>query len=718
VPRESIIINDFSGGLCDDPDPRDLKDNEFPSIINLDNSRHGKLFVSPRFVDQNPAWTNNTVSFVKILQPGYGLRFFGSDIGSTGGVANTNYFVLAGKSSAGNVKAIQVIDTGNSPIESTSGADHHVVVSSDTNTFLPVLSIIDGNVRVFDSRYPHLAQQGNKWLGYINRKLFDTTNRVTLNKWYSTDAYLLQAQHVLYSTGALTSTGFTTAQNIRITIAQNTTVVGNWTTQINLYAAYIYDGNQEGPQFGIGATTHLVANSRIKPTIWIDPPVFSKRISGVNIYFAEQGTTGGDINDRRLMFTADFEQGTKWGDVVKSDYGLWANSSITGVSKSTLDNWSTDASQLVETFRTRHGIDADLTAIGYKAITFTNRTAYYGNVGYIDTSTKVRNDWIVKSVVGKPDMTHLDNRLEVVPNDGESIIHMEEYADRILIFKNRTLYILNVAQDIEFLEGQFDNRGAAQSAHVARTEYGIVWFNENGCFLYNGNEILDLFMDLRDPNRRRINLNNWRSFLGSSPGIGYDASDKKIIVADNLAQSSSSVSLMVYSVTNGSWTKVTNSGINVAGSNATNMATDWNGDLVTFASTGDSIYYDRWIDSSLSSSSSIFLQTKDYDFGNPGVRKNFYANILTFKNGANLTLQYSKNGTTELFNMDSSRLSSTGGASYVTRSFNPENSTDAINWNSIMFTLKSTGSVSSAFVLNDAEIIARKKQGLRHYASS
>ena len=82
--------------------------------------------------------------------------------------------------------------------------------------------------------------------------------------------------------------------------------------------------------------------------------------------------------------------------------------------------------------------------------------------------------------------------VDVVIRDGENIVKLEAYADRILQFKEHSLYIINVSESVDFLEDTFRNKGCAFNYHVVRTDLGIAWFNDHGCYLYDGKNVINL----------------------------------------------------------------------------------------------------------------------------------------------------------------------------------------------------------------------------------
>ena len=60
---------------------------------------------------------------------------------------------------------------------------------------------------------------------------------------------------------------------------------------------------------------------------------------------------------------------------------------------------------------------------------------------------------MLKSSINKFDVFPSEvGKIDVAINDGESIIKLEAFADRILQFKAKTLYIINISENVDFLE--------------------------------------------------------------------------------------------------------------------------------------------------------------------------------------------------------------------------------------------------------------------------
>ena len=151
-----------------------------------------------------------------------------------------------------------------------------------------------------------------------------------------------------------------------------------------------------------------------------------------------------------------------------------------------------------ETFESRYGYDGSKPQyLKYKTACVLNRRTYIGNVATLDNeyykmADKVYDDRMVKSPVNAFDTFPFDNFVDVAINDGDAIIHLEGFNDRILQFKEKILYIINVSQDFEFLESSHPHMGIKNHIQVCKTPFGIAWINDKGCYFYDGKGIKNL----------------------------------------------------------------------------------------------------------------------------------------------------------------------------------------------------------------------------------
>ena len=80
MPKQAITLNDFSGGINDTTDERDLAPNEAVTLKNLDPHGKGKLVTSTQFASNPTDIDGQGIEDHGAAVPsGYGLFRFSSD---------------------------------------------------------------------------------------------------------------------------------------------------------------------------------------------------------------------------------------------------------------------------------------------------------------------------------------------------------------------------------------------------------------------------------------------------------------------------------------------------------------------------------------------------------------------------------------------------------------------------------------------------------------
>ena len=350
----------------------------------------------------------------------------------------------------------------------------------------------------------------------------------------------------------------------------------------------------------------------------------------------------------------------------------------------------------------------------YKHSVIVNRALYVGNVQVFrrsDGTIKVEGDSMYKSIPNQFDVFADYNKIEAAVADGESITALAEFADKILQFKQNTLYIINVSGSVEILESTNRHKGVASPAAVCKTDYGVAWANEHGCYLYNGKTIIDL---LEKKGLQKIKESDWQSFV-DTPMIGYFPRKRQIMVVDDESTTGDGV-IYLYDMVTTSWTK--SSDAKFADAIKSNLINDWNGDLVHATSATPK----QWSDTSVASSGFTF-NTKDLDFGQPSVRKKIYKAYVSYQgDGSTVTCTYAINGDTDTvsnFYKSGATGATTGATSSTTPFHSSTVGTDdwvlaelkpAASINSVYsFQLRFGGTAPADFKINDISIVYRLK---------
>ena len=384
--------------------------------------------------------------------------------------------------------------------------------------------------------------------------------------------------------------------------------------------------------------------------------------------------------------------------------------------------------QFALTYESRTGISHKEKSIAsmWKASCVANRRAYIANLKVFneDGTTILQADKMIRSLPNKFDIFPLSESVDVAINDGESIVALVEFNDRILQFKERTLYVINASQDIEFLEDKLDYRGVSHRASVFKTEYGIVWANNNGCFYYDGRKVNDL---LEKDGRPLITQSQWETFLGAYPLVGYSPKKKQIIVVDDISNNDSADgSCYIFDMITRSWVKGAAGTFDATAK--TNFIIDFDGDLLHAASantndTAGAVELYKW-DDTADTSTGYLLMTKDLDLGAPSQKKSVKKVYLTYKGDArHVQVQYGKDGITPasnffLTNSDGSTTNGTGQAKsllnvgvddWVCAELKPASGSVTCNSFRIEVSADGSNAIPADFEINDISVVYRPK---------
>lgn len=521
-----------------------------------------------------------------------------------------------------------------------------------------------------------------------------------------------------------------------IMIADNPSLEGFTEGLYNFHHTYLYDeSKQESLPFQFTDTDtsynfnkiNIVGNPILfNFDIYCSPyniagsPSYSlnKRISGSRLYYKkEEDDNYYLIGELDIDNNTTSSQGFKWfPESNKPSYVFQNTSNTTGgiLSKSAIVKAiNPESSNVVDTFKSLNGYDSNISSIEakYKTAVVHGRRVYIGN---IKQDSIIHSDRMIKSRVNKFDIFPSGRGVvDVAIRDGESIIKLEAFADRILQFKQKSLYVINVSESIDFLEDVYRNKGCEKDYHVSKTDYGITWFNKFGVYLFDGKNVLNL---LEKDGIRLISESDWETFIVdtndtdmSEAHIAYIPKRRQILIKNQTTD------ILLYDLVLRAWTK----GIDRISftTNMTNFALDSNQDLIYLH--GSNSEMKVWRSTSGTSSTGNFIyQTKDIDFGQPSVRKKIYKVYITYKTTTttNVLVKYSADGNTvfdKVFangtNFSSNKLSNTGGGQWVQAILKPNTSSEANNIYSFALKFTNDGDVPATFEINDITIVYRLK---------
>lgn len=251
-------------------------------------------------------------------------------------------------------------------------------------------------------------------------------------------------------------------------------------------------------------------------------------------------------------------------------------------------------------------------------------------------SIKKFPDRIMYSMPNRFDTFPYDNFIEAAKGDSDHYVAIDAYADRLLAFKVHSLDIINIAGDDRnwFLEESRQYQGVQHPEAVKRTQYGLIWANEQGLFLYNGSSITNL-------KENKISDSVWSSFVGSNTGIIYDQQESMVFIVGSMA---SEADAYMCDLKKGNFTLIKDFAPDVNATGITNSVdTEDNNTLVARdvgTDGGDPISIYKLNRSAVARQSTVFT-TKALSFGDIHKIKKVYAVYITYKSDVALTGMFS-----------------------------------------------------------------------------
>jgi hypothetical protein len=462
---------------------------------------------------------------------------------------------------------------------------------------------------------------------------------------------------------------------------------GEWEADTyEFHQSFIYDENQESLPVQVGdgedtiaAFTHAAGGGKaLRVSVFADN-FYSGRISGGRIYIRKQNSD----DDLTLLADIHIEKGMRTS--LDSEYDGWTIDSNNGyyvlgaaVGNSTKPN--------LDTYDTINGYGPDVKfmSIGrkgelYKASIVAGRRTFIANVktfGFTGALEKF-GDRIMYSEIGRFDTFLPHNFIDVSKGDYGEYTALESFADRLLAFKHNLVHIINIASPSPaswYLEDTVKYYGVTFPFSVTRTEFGVAWANEAGCFLYDGSRVRNLTeRKLGVGVTSNTQAHAWHKIgRGSAnvkdPMIGYDPMSNSLIIMRSPRHSSdNSEQAYIYDFDSGGWTYDNNTFTD--GAHYTNFITDWNNNLTVGKYDGSAnVEFFKYLPVSSADSGQEFV-TRDIDFGQPGLAKKIYAVTMTYRSSVEqqTPLYYAINGTQSYSSFTSSITpqGDSGGSGYL-----------------------------------------------------
>ena len=195
----------------------------------------------------------------------------------------------------------------------------------------------------------------------------------------------------------------------------------------------------------------------------------------------------------------------------------------------------------------------------YKTGIVLNRRLYVGNIEQKTSDSpdilKKYPDRLLKSAINRFDVLPENSFVDVAVRDGESIVKLAGMGNRLLQFKENSLYVIAVAGGEEYLEAKYPDMGVRHPNAVTTFSGGIFWVNDFGAYIFTGEQVpINLINNKIDPK-------DWKIFITDNSITGYYAREKKLFVvgnADTIWEAASSTDEMyIFNLLTQSWNKQT-----------------------------------------------------------------------------------------------------------------------------------------------------------------
>ena len=240
-------------------------------------------------------------------------------------------------------------------------------------------------------------------------------------------------------------------------------------------------------------------------------------------------------------------------------------------------------------------------------------------------------DRIMYSMPNRYDTFPSTNFIEAAKGDADVYVAIEAYADRLLAYKNKSLDIINIAGDDRnwFLEDSKKYQGVLHPEAVKNTQYGVIWANRQGLYLYNGSSITNL-------KENKISDSDWNSHVGGTTGIIYDEQESMVFIVKSLDNAGD---VYMCDLKKGNFTFARDFVLDTNDGLTNSVDTESNNTLIAHDSNGQIDIYQ--IHRTVVANTLTQFTTKALSFGDIHQVKKVYAVHVTYKSDVALTGMFS-----------------------------------------------------------------------------
>ena len=656
MPKQVFTVNDFSKGLNTDTSPRALEDGELQYCTNMDPSSKGTIKTSCKFVDGASIYAD--VTQTTAVDAGYGLFAFAND----NVINNSDHGDYQGEFI---VKADGVAVDILEPQTSSSTWTENVLGSNDIPAATPCFYAAEGDLYVggdftaapasfkfhHQKKFNGPAETVTDWIAGTQQRLAPVRGADMNVSERSTDDGVDDGSNTITGLGvnklnwiirygADNSGGWTNTVAGVEGAGNFIEFAGSWLYKGGLYGAEaesdlteLETGSSNGSShMDYSANTHADATIQVQAWTSVTPSTAVALSSGAlphTIYGARLYARVNNTSEWYLLAEANYEKGIKGS--LETEYQMWVagHASVPDFDHSADGHQATTGiivdPPLLISYKTNNGHStADLVAdnkVYFKTAVVANSRAYVGNVSI---SGRTYGDRILKSPIFEYDLFTENSYVDVASNDGDQITALAAFGDTLLEFKNDMLYLIDISKEMEHLTEARRSAGVKWQAAVTTTAFGVVWVNNNGCYLYDGSEVKQLQFG-------KISDKEWTTNITDNATIGYDSINQQIIVLWN-ATDAGTGDAYVFALDNGSWYLVDD--IVSDAVHCSNMVNARDDKLLILGGSGnaDIFYLDN--PRASGSTATIDMRTKVFDLGNPESKKNITEVAVVYKYGS------------------------------------------------------------------------------------
>jgi hypothetical protein len=275
------------------------------------------------------------------------------------------------------------------------------------------------------------------------------------------------------------------------------------------------------------------------------------RATHINVYtnkYKDDAGTIAEKDDMAYVCSFDLENGYVKED---SSYNAWAeDGSYAGQYSSSSDIFG---SIFATNYQNRTGMFPDTwnNHVRYNDAIVVNRRVYAAGVFMKekgDSTAKSFPDRIAKSLPNQFDIFTDYDVMDVTVDDGDEIVAIQSFGGQLLQFKKKTLYIIDITAEPEFIRATHRHRGIPNRYAMAQTDFGVAFANKYGAFLYNGETITELTTATIE--------SEWNDFYNNTTKdivVGFHPEYKVIFIAKGGSSTHGDSEFLIYDMTSRAW---------------------------------------------------------------------------------------------------------------------------------------------------------------------